>query len=125
MIFGFINITGRTRELGMLRALGLTPLDITRLLYLETLLIASAAVIPAAMLAVPVTWHYELHPIIIKGMAETYRDYGIISDEIPMRFDLLTILWNGAVILGLNMLAVVYPVIIVNRMSPVEAMRHV
>ncbi len=125
MIFSFLNISGRTRELGMLRAIGLGPWDIFRLLYIEVLIIAVPAVSLAILTGVPVTWYFEVHPIVIKGIAETYRQYGIISDQLPMRCDLVTILWNGGVVFVINLLAVIYPVMLVNRLSPVEAMRHV
>ncbi len=125
MIFGFLNITGRTRELGMLRALGFSPRDVTVLLYMEVLIIAIGATLLAVLLGIPITWYFEVHPIVIKGIAETYRDYGIVSDQLPMRCDLPTILWNAGVVLVLNVLAVIYPVRLVNRLSPVEAMRHV
>ena len=125
MIFSFLNVMGRTRELGMLRAIGLSPGDVTRLLYLEALLIAVAATLPAILIGAPIAWHYALHPIVIEGIAEAYKEYGIVNDQIPMRFDPPTILWNAAVVFGLNLLAVIYPIRLVNRQSPMEAMRHV
>ena len=125
MIFSFLNIVGRTRELGMLRAIGLSPSGVTGLLLTEMLLIATAAVGLSVAVGAPIAWYYQLHPIIIEGIAEAYKDYGIVDDQIPMRFDLFTIAWNAGVVYALNMLAVIYPIVVINRQTPVEAMRHV
>ncbi|UFS62390.1 FtsX-like permease family protein [Sulfurimonas sp. HSL-3221] len=125
MIFSFLNIVGRTRELGMLRAIGLSPRNVSALLLLEMLLIALAAVGLSVAVGAPIAWYFELHPMVIEGIAEAYRDYGIVDDQIPMRFDWSTIGWNAGVVFALNMLAVLYPIAVVKRYTPVEAMHHV
>ena len=125
MIFSFLNIVGRTREIGMLRAIGLSPAGVTKLLLLEMLLLAGSAVGLSVLAGAPIAWYFELHPIVIQGIAEAYREYGIVNDQIPMRFDGFTIFWNAGVVFALNILAVIYPIAAVNRQTPVEAMRHV
>lgn len=125
MIFSFLNIVGRTRELGMLRAIGLSPRDVTKLLMLEMLLLATGAVALSIAVGAPIAWYYELHPIVIQGIAEAYKEYGIVNDQIPMRFNVFTILWNGGVVFALNVLAVIYPIAVANRNTPIEAMQHV
>lgn len=125
MIFSFLNIVGRTREIGMLRAIGLSPGDVTKLLMLEILLLAGSAVALSVAVGAPIAWYYELHPIVIEGIAKAYKEYGIVNDQIPMQFDWFTILWNAGVVFALNILAVLYPIAVVNRHTPVEAMHHV
>ncbi len=125
MIFSFLNIVGRTREIGMLRAIGLSPRDVTKLLLLEMLLLSFSSVGLSVAIGAPVAWYFELHPIVIEGIAEAYKEYGIINDQIPMRFDWFTISWNAGIVFMLNMLAVLYPIAVVNRKTPVEAMHHV
>lgn len=125
MIFGFINISGRIRELGLLRALGLRSGDILKLLLLETTLLALSSVLAGAVTGAYLAYYYEVNPIIIEGIAETYKQYGYVSDEIPTRFDLFTIGWNAMVVLALNFLALFYPIYYVRQFSPTEAMRHV
>ena len=125
MIFGFINISGRIRELGLLRALGLRSGDILKLLLLETTLLALSSVLAGAAAGAYLAYYYEVNPIIIEGIAETYKQYGYVSDEIPTRFDLFTIGWNAMVVLALNFLALFYPIYYVRQFSPTEAMRHV
>lgn len=125
MIYGFINISGRIKELGVLRALGVKSGQVLQLLLLETAILAVISVVLGTLLGGYISYHYALHPIVIEGIAESYKQYGVISDEIPTRYDLFTVVWNGLVILGLNFLALVYPIFYVKRFTPTEAMRHV
>jgi len=125
MIFSYVNIYTRTREIGLLRALGLTSKDIFIILFTEILLLATVSVLLGAFIGGLIAHHYELHPIVISGMAEIYKDYGVVSDEVPMHFDLFTITWNALTIFLLNLTAILYPVIKINKLKVVEAMRYV
>jgi len=58
-------------------------------------------------------------------MSETYKEYGIVSDSVPLEFNLFTITWNVALIYGLNFLSVIYPISYINAFKPIEATRHV
>lgn len=125
MIFSYVNIYTRTSEVGLLRALGLTSKDILIILFIEIFLLASISVLAGSIIGGLIAHHYELNPIVISGMAEMYKDYGIVSDEVPMHFDLFTITWNALTIFILNLLAILYPVIKINKLTAVEAMRYV
>ena len=125
MIFSYINIYTRTREIGLLRALGLTSKDIFFILFAEILLLATFSVLTGTIIGGLVAHYYELHPIVIPGMAEMYKDYGVVSDEVPMHFDFFTISWNALTIFLLNLTAIIYPVVKINKLTAVEAMRYV
>jgi len=125
MIFSYVNIYTRTREIGLLRALGLTSKDIFIILFIEILLLATVAVSIGAIIGGVIAHHYELQPIVIDGIAEMYKDYGLVSDEVPMHFDLFTITWNALTIFILNLLAIVYPALKINKLTATEAMRYV
>jgi len=125
MIFSYVNIYTRTREIGLLRALGLTSKDIFVILFTEILLLATVAVTIGAIIGGVLAQYYELHPIVIDGIAEMYKDYGVVSDEVPMHFDLFTITWNALTIFILNLLAIVYPALKINKLTATEAMRYV
>ncbi len=125
MIFSYVNIYTRTREIGLLRALGLTSKDIFIILFVEILLLATLSVGLGTLIGGFIAHYYELHPIIISGMAEMYKDYGVVSDEVPMHFDLFTITWNALTIFLLNLTAIIYPVSKVNKLTATEAMRYI
>ena len=125
MIFSYVNIFTRVREIGLLRALGFTSKDIFMLLFAEILLLATFSVLVGILIGSSIVYYYELHPIIIPGIAETYKEYGIVSDELPMRFDPFIIAWNALTIFLLNLAAIVYPIIKISKFKVVEAMRYV
>lgn len=125
MIFGFINVSSRVKELGTLRCLGLSKRDLARLLFYEIFILSSLAILLATPIGAYIAYYFSQNPIIIEGMSETYKDYGIVSDEVPLSFDLFTIAWNVGVVYLLNFLSVIYPIVYINSFKPIEASKHV
>ncbi len=125
MIFGFINVSSRVREFGTLRSIGLTRGKIRLLLFNEIFILSSAAILFATPIGAYIAYYFSLHPFVMEGISETYKDYGVVSDEIPLAFDLFTISWNVAVIYLLNFLSIIYPIRYINSFKPVEASHHV
>lgn len=125
MIFSYVNIYTRAREIGLLRALGLTSKNIFGMLFAEILLLATISIVLGMIIGASIAYYFELHPIVISGIAETYKEYGVVSDEIPMNFDLFTIAWNALTIFMLNLAAIIYPVTKINKLTAMEAMRYV
>jgi len=125
MIFGFINVSSRTRELGTLRCIGLSDSKVSLLLLYEVFILATLAILIAAPLGAYVAYYYSIHPIVIEGMSETYKQYGIVSDEMPFSFDIFTISWNVGVVYVLNFLSIMYPIHYMKSLKPLEATKHV
>lgn len=125
MIFGFINVSSRVREFGTLRCIGLSRSNIRALLFYEIFILSTLAIVLATPIGAYIAYYFSLHPIVIEGMSETYKEYGVISDEIPFRFDLFTISWNVSVVYILDFLSVIYPIRYINAFRPIEATRHV
>jgi len=125
MIFGFINVSSRIREFGILRCLGLSHMNIRSLLFFEILMLCNAAILLATPIGAAVAYHYSIHPIIIEGISETYKQYGIVSNAITFHFDPWTIGWNVGIIYLLNFLSILYPLAYLNAFEPVEAVHHV
>ena len=125
MIYGFINVSSRIKEFGVLRCIGLSSGNIFSLLAYEILILSTLAVMLAGPLAAFICYYYTINPVVIEGMAEMYKDYGIVSDEIPFDFNLFTISWNIGVIYVLNFLSIIYPYFYINAFRPIEAARHV
>jgi ABC-type lipoprotein release transport system permease subunit len=125
MIFSFINASSRLREFGTLRAIGLSSANINALLFYEIFILSTLAIILAVPLGAYVAYYFNANPIIIEGMSETYKEYGIVSDELPLSFDLFTIAWNVGIVYLLNFLSILYPMRFINRFKPLEALKHV
>jgi ABC-type lipoprotein release transport system permease subunit len=125
MIYGFINVSSRVREFGTMRCIGLSRGSINRLLFYEIFILSTAAILLATPIGGAIAYYFSINPIVIQGISETYKDYGIISDEIPFDFNIFTISWNVAVVYLLNFLSIIYPVTYINSFRPIEATRHV
>ncbi|MCW8895611.1 FtsX-like permease family protein [Sulfurimonas sp.] len=125
MIYGFINVSSRIKEFGVLKCIGLSKQNIFLLLFYEIFILSSAAFVIAVPLASYICYYYSINPIVIEGIAEMYKDYGIVSDEIPFNFDMYTISWNIGLIYLLNFLSILYPYMYINSFGPIEASRHV
>ncbi|NEW60997.1 ABC transporter permease, partial [Sulfurovum sp. bin170] len=124
MIYGFINVSSRIKEFGVLRSIGLSRANVRGLLFYEIFILSTIAILLATPIGAYITYYFSLNPIIIEGISETYKQYGIVSDEMPFSFDVFTISWNVLVIYLLNFLSVVYPIIYINSFKPIEATKH-
>ncbi|MCF6309293.1 MAG: FtsX-like permease family protein [Sulfurimonas sp.] len=125
MIYGFINVSSRLKEFGVLKCIGLSRANIFSLLFYEIFILSSAAIVLATPIAGYICYYYSINPIVIEGLAEMYKDYGIVSNEMPFNFDMYTIVWNIGVIYMLNFLSILYPYMYINSFEPIEASRHV
>ncbi|MBN2782354.1 MAG: ABC transporter permease [Campylobacterales bacterium] len=125
MIYGFINVSSRVREFGVLMSVGVKKSQIFTLLSYEIFIISTIAIALATPIAGYICYHYTQNPIIIDGIAQTYKEYGIVSDELPFDFNIFTIFWNVLVIYGLNFLSIVYPFIYIRGFRVLEALKYI
>jgi len=125
MIYGFINVSARIKEFGVLKSIGVSSVSIDKLLFYEILILTVLALAVATPLGTYTAYYFEVHPIVIAGMSDMYKDYGVVSNEVPTLFEPFTVLWNIAVVFVLNMLSIVYPLFYVRSFTSVEAMHHV
>lgn len=125
MIYGFVNVSSRIKEFGVLESIGLSNANILKLLFYEIFILSTFAILLATPIATYICYYYSVNPIVIEGIAELYKDYGIVSDEMPFDFSLFTISWNVAFIYALNALSVLYPYFYIKSFTPIEASKHV
>lgn len=125
MIYGFINVSARIKEFGVLKSIGVSSVSIDKLLFYEILILTLLALAFATPLGAYTAYYFEQYPIVIAGMSDMYKDYGVVSDEVPTLFEPFTVLWNISVVFALNILSIVYPLFYVRSFSSVEAMHHV
>ncbi len=117
----------RTRELGMLMALGMRPIQIVGLILAEAVGLAVASLIAGAALGVPVLWYLQVHGLDLGGATgEVVSLAGVVVGH----------LWYGRqdfpayveAALGLSVTALVsalYPAWRAAHFRPTEAMRKV
>ncbi len=125
MIYALLTIFSRTKEIGIMRAIGTTPGQVAAILLLETLILGLASTGLGAVIGGSAAYYFELNPIYLPQFEEAYRDFGIIEAVLPADFTWTGVLRGVAYMLGMNLLCALYPIIRVNRYTPVEAISHV
>ncbi|WP_339136451.1 MAG: FtsX-like permease family protein [Candidatus Electrothrix sp. GW3-4] len=125
MIYTFLAVFARIRELGILRAIGTKPSEIFIMLLLESCLLALVSVLLGGLIGGGIAWYFEVNPIVFASFEEQFKQYGMASSAMPTAFAPLVILRDMVVIFVLSVLSTLYPILKANRMQPVEAMHHV
>ena len=127
--FGILNtflmaIFERTREFGVLMAIGTRPGRLTRLLLTESVFMTFIGVASGILMGCLVTLFFQSHGIDLGGANEMLRQYGI-SGRIHPKLSVVTALLGPGLVFGITLLTALYPAWRVRRLTPVEAMRHV
>lgn len=130
ILFGIINtvlmsILERTREFGLLRALGLKRRYLILLVFIETLLLSLMAVVFGWLIGGLIHWYVAVNGIDFTGMipegttfAGTFMDPVIYSELSVHRVVQLT-----SIIFIATLASGIYPAIKASRIQPVEALR--
>jgi ABC-type lipoprotein release transport system permease subunit len=119
-------IIERTRELGMLMAVGMRPVQVVGLIVAEAAGLAGASLVLGGLLGVPLLWYLQVHGLNLSGNRGAVSLAGIVVGP----------LWHGRqdfpayarAALGLAVTALVaalYPALRAARFRPAEALRKV
>lgn len=114
----------RTREFGVLMAIGTSPRRLTRLLLIESAAMTIIGIIIGTLFGCLLTWYFQVHGIDLGGASELMSQYGISGRMYP-RLSLITALSGPGAVLIITLLTALYPAFKVRRLRPVEAMRAV
>ncbi|MFC1516494.1 ABC transporter permease [Thermodesulfobacteriota bacterium] len=114
----------RTREFGVLMAIGTTPGRLTRILLIESLSMTMIGIAAGIVLGSLVTGYFQVHGIEISGTSELLSHYGI-SGRIHPKLSLLSMSIGPTLVLFITFMAALYPALKVRGLRPVEAMTHV
>ncbi len=113
-------ILERTREFGVLKALGTRPSQIFMLIVLETAYLSVLSIIVGTALGMLVNWILSVHGITLS----TPMEYGgYLIDKLTARITLKSVLVPAAVIFSSAMLVSILPAIRAARVIPVKALR--
>lgn len=117
-----MSVLERTREFGIMMAVGLNNWRLSRLVMLESLLIACLGLalgLGGGYLLASIGSHVG---IAIPGMEEITAQYNI-PDRIYPQISFRSILMGPAVVFGFSLLAALYPALRLLRLQPIEAIR--
>ncbi len=126
LIYTLLNIFARTREIGVLRAIGTGKKQIMGMLLFESTVLSFAGVLAGGAIGAALAYYFNLNPIELGAEFEKqFKQYGLVSSALPTTFEPLTILRDMGIMFVLCMASTLYPIVKINAMNPVEAMHHV
>jgi len=117
-----MSVLERTREFGIVMALGISPGRLGRLVLLETALMGTLGFIGGALLGALVTGWFAVNGFSYPGMDELTANFNLPSRVYPPVGFLPTVL-GPLVVFVFSMLSALYPALRLNWLRPVEAMR--
>lgn len=130
-IFAFLSVYARIRQIGVLRAIGTTPKQVMGMLLLEAMILGFLSVGLGGAAGAYASNHYEKHPIEIASLvdvdAQEYaKQYNMVAEAtFPAEFNPPRIMMDMLIMMLLNLLTVLYPIVLINRFTPTEAIRYV
>ena len=111
----------RTREFGVMMAMGVRPGRLMGILLMESVGMTVMGAIAGIAAGSLLTWYYQIHGILIPGMEEFARQFGI-PERIHPELSLLSIFLGTGIVLALTLITAVYPAFKVKRLKPVKAL---
>ena len=114
----------RTKEFGVMMAMGTRPGRLMRILLMESFGMTAIGVTAGILLGCLVTWYFQVHGISLPGMEEFTRQYGL-PDRIHPELSFLSVSIGAGIVLVLTCLTAIYPVFKVKELQPVRALAAV
>jgi ABC-type lipoprotein release transport system permease subunit len=130
-VMGIVNtmlmaIIERTRELGMLMAVGMRPVQVVGLIVAEAASLAGASLVLGGALGAPLLWYLQVHGLNLGGDRGAVSLAGVVVG--PLWYGLQDFTAYTQAALGLAVTALVsalYPALRAARFRPSEALRKV
>jgi ABC-type lipoprotein release transport system permease subunit len=119
-----MSVLERTREFGMLMAIGMRPGLIGRMVWMETLLLLAIGLGAGILIGFAVTQYYASIGIYFGETQEVFAKFGLPGAMYP-QINVFTLLAGPTVIAVCILLAGIYPMLRIYRLQPVQAMGSV
>jgi len=119
-----MSVLERTREFGVIMALGIKPRRLALLVLLETFLMASVGLFIGMLLGAFVSGYFALAGFAYPGMDELAAKFNMPPVIYPA-LDPLSIMLGPAVVFIFCLFAAIYPALKLYGLRPVDAMRAV
>lgn len=116
----------RTREFGVVMALGLRPVYLVGLILLEALLLAGASLALGGAVGIPLVWYLQTSGLDLRSVMGELSMAGVVVDPIWYgQHDFPSYIQAALGLTGVAVVSALYPALRAARFRPVEAMRRV
>jgi len=119
-----MGVLERVRQFGVALAVGLKPRQLASMIFTEALFLAVLALLVGDALGWGLALWFHAHPISLPGSEAAAMEELGFSASMPTWLDLPNFFLVNALILGITLLAAVWPAVRAARYEPVEALRH-
>lgn len=123
-----MSVLERTREFGVMMAIGFQPASLFRLVVLESVWLALIGLLCGILLTAPWYWYLQVYGIDFSAMfgGEDYSVSGVLVDPIVrIRLHGLSITIILSTVFGLSILSGLYPAWRAGRVPPIESLRTI
>ena len=117
-----MSVLERTREFGIVMALGLKPGRLGRLVMLETAMMGVIGVVLGVLIGTAVTLYFGASGFQIPGMEEMAKQFNLPARMFP-QVSGLSLTAGPLVVFTFSLLASIYPALRLHWLHPVNAMR--
>ncbi|MBU8849624.1 MAG: FtsX-like permease family protein [Desulfobacterales bacterium] len=114
----------RTREFGVMMAIGTSPSRITKLVMFESICMTIVGIVLGIIIGSLVTLYFQKHGIYIAGTEDILKQYGI-PDRLYPRLSLISASAGPLVVFAITFVSSVFPALKIRKLKPVEAMTNV
>jgi ABC-type antimicrobial peptide transport system permease subunit len=114
----------RTREFGVLMAIGATPRRLTKIVLLESMSMTMLGIIAGIITGSIITFYFQVNGIDIYGSSEILSQFGI-SGRIHPRLSIISVFSGPFAVFLITFLAALYPAIKIKGLRPVEAITYI
>ena len=111
----------RTKEFGVMMAMGTTPGRLTKILLIESMAMTLIGIISGIAIGIGVTFYFQIHGIDFSGGSELLSQFGITGRMYP-KLSMLSVSIGPFMVLFFTFFAALYPALKIRRLRPVEAM---
>jgi len=118
----FMSVMERTKEFGMLLAVGMSHKLIARLVLVESIFMTAAGVGLGVLFGGLFTYYFQVYGIEFSGYSELFAQWGMSSILRP-KISLISLLIMPSLVLLITLLIICLPLLKIYRLTPIKAMR--
>lgn len=111
----------RTKEFGVMMAIGTSPRRLTKVLLIESMTMTMIGIIAGIVLGIALTYYFQVYGIDFSGGSELLSQFGITGRMYP-KLSILSVSIGPFMVLFFTFFAALYPALKIRRLRPVEAM---